>query len=173
MHLIKSGRIRRAAALTAVGLAVLTCSGAALAIPANAAAQPTSYTVSAPWTYDWNGGCGAKATATYYPATDTAVINSTAMSPYLFAGCRLRTHLQVEVAGALFEGADQYVTACAVLDPGCASTRSTGNQTFTGQTPTFTAFVESLNAQLESLGLRKTTRQAVARGISISFSKAG
>jgi hypothetical protein len=145
----------------------------AIAVPSQAsAAQPASYTVSKDWQYDWNGGCGAKATVTYYPATDTAVMNTTVTSPYLFAACRVRTHLQVVTVNAVFDGADQYATACAVLDPSCASTQSTGNQTFVGATPTFTGFVDALNAQLVALGLPPTTRQEVARGINVSFSRA-
>jgi hypothetical protein len=159
--------------ITTVLAALMTMAAATTVLADSAAAdQPASYTVSKPWTYDWNGGCGAKATVTYYPTSDTAIMNTTVSSPYLFAACRVRTHLQVQISGAVFDGVDQYVTACAVLDPTCASTRTTGDVSFSNAAPTFTAFVDNLNAQLAALNLPPTTRQAVARGISISFSNA-
>jgi hypothetical protein len=167
----RRARMMRVVAVTSLALSAAAGASVAVAGPASAA-QPSSYTVSTDWKSDWNGGCSAKATVTYYPGSDTAVMNTTVRSPYWFAACRVRTHLQVKTASGIFEGVDQYVTACAVLDPSCASTQSTGDQTFNSASPAFTGFVNSLNAQLEELGLPPTTRQAVARGISISFSKA-
>jgi len=158
--------MRGVTSLAVGALALVT----ACALPAQAAAQPSSYTVETGWRSDWNGGCAAKATVTYYPSTNKAVMNTTVQSPYAFAACRVRTHLQVRTANTVFEGVDQRETACAVLDPTCASTISTGDQTYSNASPSFADYVDDLNAALDESGLPRTNRQALARGIEVSFS---
>jgi len=161
---------RSKAAVTSAALTAITGIGLGLAEPASADA-PTSYTVSS-HSQSWNGGCEAWASVTYYPNSDTAVMNSTVRSPYLFAACRLRTHLQVQGEDGVWEGADQFVTACAVLDPTCASTISTGDQTLVGQTPGLTAELARINKILVKHHQEPLSGQDLVTGVSISFSQA-
>jgi hypothetical protein len=139
---------------------------------AHAAAAPTSYTSDTGWQDTWDGGCRARSTATYYPASDQTVIATTVQSPYLFAACRVNAHVRVGTRNQEFDGATHYAMACAVTDPTCASTQ-TRDGTYQPSSPALTAYVESINATLGDLGLPPTaTRQALVTGISISLSKA-
>jgi hypothetical protein len=121
---------------------------------------------------DWNGGCSAAAHADYYPANDQAAISTTVTSPYLFAACRVNAQLWIDTAGGSYPSAANYAMACAVFDPGCASTQTTtGN--YYGATPALTAFVNSVNDALVAAGLPPSyTRAQAVRGVHLTFANA-
>jgi hypothetical protein len=165
-------RVLAALAVPAAASAVLaSTAGAASAATASAANPPPSvYSIDTGWVTNYNGNCAVEAHVDYYPGSDTAYIQTTVQDPYLFAACRVHTHVWVQTKSNVFAGAVQGAMACAVLDPSCASTQSyTG--TFSGQTPGLTALVDSVNQVLVDNGLPPTfTRTQATTGIQVSFS---
>jgi hypothetical protein len=155
-------------------LAVPAAASAVLASTAGAASAatgpPSVYSVDTGWVTNYNGYCAAEAHVDYYPGSDTAYIQTTVRDPYLFADCKVHTHVWVQTKNNVYPGAAQGAMACAVLNPTCASTQSyTG--TFSGQTPDLTALVESVNQALSDAGLPPTyTRLQATTGIQVSFS---
>ncbi|MFG2109863.1 hypothetical protein [Micromonospora chersina] len=135
------------------------------------ATYPSVWTLSKrETTYD--GGCDATTSVSYYPANDQAVMRTTITDPYWFAACRANARLWINTNGGSFPSAVNYAMACAVTDASCASTQTwTGN--YYGATPQLTAYVDSVNAALVSMGLPPTYSRAQAvTGISITHSKA-
>src|SRR5882724_5145276 len=101
------------------GIGVISMAVTAVIItgaPAAHAAE-ASYSSDTGWNTSWNGGCGAQATATYFPVSDQTVITTTVQSPYLFAGCRVSAHVMIGTRNRSFDGATHVVGTCAVLDP--------------------------------------------------------
>jgi hypothetical protein len=160
-------RVLAALAVPAAAAAVLASAGAASAATPP---PPSVYTINTGWVTDYNGNCAVEAHVDYYPGSDTAYIQTTVRDPYLFAACRVHTHVWVQTKSNVFAGATQGAMACAVLDPSCASTLSyTG--TYSGQTPGLTALVDTVNQALIDNGLPPTyTRAQATTGIQVSFS---
>jgi hypothetical protein len=170
---IRSSHINRPA-LRLVAMLTLVISAFTLAFPSTVGAQ----TFRSSWPFDtgvrqdWNGGCQARATGTYYPANDQVVITTTVTSPYLFAACRVKAQVWVRTAAGEFPSAVHYTMACGVLDASCASTQtSTGS--YVAATPGLTAYVDSVNATLSQLGYPATfSRQQAVTGVRVTFAKA-
>jgi hypothetical protein len=137
-----------------------------------AAAEPPSVWSTDNSSSTWNGGCTASAHADYYPAGEQAVMSTTVSSPYWFAACRVNAQLWIDTVAGSFPSAANYAMACAVLDPGCASTQTTtGN--YYGATPALTAFVDQVNAALAKVGVPATyTRAMAVTGTHLTFANA-
>jgi hypothetical protein len=164
-------RVTRAA-VTAFTMLAASLGVVALGATPAAAGTQDKYTVSKS-SSSFNGGCEASATVSYWPGTDTATFTTTVKSPYLFAACRVNTRLFVQGTSTQWNSATHYTMACGVTDTTCASTQTTSG-TYYAATPSLTAYVDSVNDALESMGLeRSMTRKKAVESISIEFSKAG
>src|SRR2546421_6407241 len=141
--------------LAGISVVSIALPGMVIADASVAHAAPASYTFDTGWQETWDGGCRARSTGTYYPASDQTAMSTTVQSPYLFAACRVNAHVMVGTRNQVFDGATQYAMACAVTDPTCASTQ-TRNDTYQPSSPALTAYVESVNATLRDLGFPPT-----------------
>lgn len=166
--------MKKLVGLAALGatLAPVGMAAAATEVAGAQTAPPSSYSFDTGKVY-YEGGCWARSVATYYPVSDQTTIQTTVSSPYWFAACRARAVVHVKTANRDFVGASQEGMACAVLDPNCASTRTTPQDEIIPSTPALTSYVGELNEVLASNGLPGTvTRQGLVKSISISIENA-
>ncbi|MFD2763269.1 hypothetical protein [Micromonospora eburnea] len=158
----------------ATAFTMLAASLGVVAVGATPAAAGTQdmYTVTK-YSNTFNGGCEAQATVYYWPGTDTASFTTRVTSPYLFAACRVNTHLFVRGKSTQWTSATHYTMACGITDTSCASTQTT-TATYNGATPSLTAYVDSVNDALEAMGMpRSMNRKTAVESIAIEFSNAG
>jgi hypothetical protein len=110
--------LRRRLLVALAPLALLAGIGAAPAM-----AVPAQTYVDTGWV-NYDGGCQARTQAYYYTGSNKITMKTDVSDPYWFVACRVSAKPIFDTnLGPVSDGPTQFMMACAVFDPTCASTR--------------------------------------------------
>jgi hypothetical protein len=138
--------------------------------PATALAIPAQTVVDTGW-QNYDGGCQARTQLRYYTASNRITMKTDVYDPYWFAACRVNSKPIFDTNfGPVSDGPSQYMMACAVFDPTCASTRYGAWETYDPASATL-AVLKSYGVDLGSAISQIRVQHTSAAGAGAAAAK--